>query len=201
MTDTATERPAANGYRESAVNRWSMGVPVPGAEQRTEICDGPEHDGRPFAARTLRVFPARWGSEAITWVLAGPNIRQDGTTGKYELHRKVPRDYAGRQYPEALAALDAALHGLQALVRSDAEAACAQISRALPPPPALDPGELSLLRSYADGPRIWDAAAVLPEVLALYDRGLIEPAHGAAFRLTGLGRQALAAADAEGPGA
>ena len=32
-----------------------------------------------------------------------------------------------------------------------------------------------LLRSYASGPRIWDAASLVPKVLDLADAGLIEP--------------------------
>ena len=54
-------------------------------------------------------------------------------------------------------------------------------------------GELELLRSYANGPRIWDAASIVPQVWALADKGLIEPvdANGRAYRLTGAGRKAL----------
>lgn len=128
MTDTKT----VNGYRESAVNRWSMGVPVPLAEQKDRYCDGPEHQGKLFRVSTLYVFPARWGSEHITWKLFGPNIRQNGTPGKYTLARKISRDYAAEEYPQALAALDGTLHDLKVLVRSDADAACEQIDRALP---------------------------------------------------------------------
>jgi hypothetical protein len=133
---TAEPAAGADGYRESAVNRWSMGIPVPVAEQRhPEICPGPEHAGKAFAVRTLRAYPSRSGSvdrHPITWVLSGPNIRQDGTPGKLTLHRKVTRAYAAQEYPDALACLDEALRGLQKLVRSDAEAACGQISKALP---------------------------------------------------------------------
>jgi hypothetical protein len=59
-------------------------------------------------------------------------------------------------------------------------------------------GELELLRSYAKGPRIWDAVAVLPSVYALADRGLIEPSgNSGAYRLTDAGRKAL---ETEDPG-
>lgn len=64
--------------------------------------------------------------------------------------------------------------------------------------------DLGLLRSYASGPRIWDAAALMPAVWRLRDQGLIEPATPAdddsppsrgACQLTGKGRQVLADAD------
>jgi hypothetical protein len=49
-----------------------------------------------------------------------------------------------------------------------------------------------LLRSYENGPRIWDAVAVLPGVYELEDRGLIEPVGcSGAYQLTGAGRKAL----------
>ena len=43
-----------------------------------------------------------------------------------------------------------------------------------------------LLASYADGPRIWDAADIWPHVLELAEAGLIEPVpdRGGAYRLT-----------------
>jgi DNA-binding PadR family transcriptional regulator len=55
------------------------------------------------------------------------------------------------------------------------------------------PDELQLLASYADGPRIWDAASLFPTVMSLHDRGLIEPVtqDGVAFRLTDAGRARL----------
>lgn len=51
-----------------------------------------------------------------------------------------------------------------------------------------------LLRSYENGPRIWDATAVLPDVYALADKGLIEPtgSNNGAYRLTEAGRTELA---------
>lgn len=49
--------------------------------------------------------------------------------------------------------------------------------------------ELDLLCSYARGPRIWDAAELVPGVYALEDKGLIERVPGSpAHRLTELGR-------------
>jgi hypothetical protein len=53
--------------------------------------------------------------------------------------------------------------------------------------------ELRLLRSYEDGPRIWDAADLLHRVWALADRGLIEmvPGNFCAYQLTEAGRGAL----------
>jgi hypothetical protein len=55
--------------------------------------------------------------------------------------------------------------------------------------------ELDMLRSYADGPRIWDAAVLVPVVFALADRGLTEPVHGRSgvYQLTDRGREVLAA--------
>lgn len=51
----------------------------------------------------------------------------------------------------------------------------------------------NLLASYARGPRIWDAASLLPEVTELADAGLIEPVPGsAAYQLTSAGRAELA---------
>lgn len=53
--------------------------------------------------------------------------------------------------------------------------------------------ELSLLRSYADGPRIWDAASVFEVVLRLAAKGLVEPADGdgGRYALTDAGRDVL----------
>ena len=61
----------------------------------------------------------------------------------------------------------------------------------------ITPDELRLLRSYADGPRIWDAASLVPTVHRLEDLGLIErkptPEGGSSARqLTARGRQVLA---------
>lgn len=57
--------------------------------------------------------------------------------------------------------------------------------------------ELDLLRSYENGPRIWDASAILPKVYKLAERKLIEPVSqsGYAYQLTELGRQELEAAE------
>jgi hypothetical protein len=72
-------------------------------------------------------------------------------------------------------------------------------------PPEITENELNLLRSYANGPWIWDAAALIPEVCKLQDLGLIEPAPPAddgsppsrgACQLTDKGRQVLAKTDA-----
>lgn len=61
----------------------------------------------------------------------------------------------------------------------------------------LPEAELRLLRSYADGLRIWDAAALVPAVCSLQDQGLIEPdpdpGRQPACRLTEKGRQVLEA--------
>ncbi len=52
--------------------------------------------------------------------------------------------------------------------------------------------DLRLLRSYANGPRIWDAAEILPRVHRLMDVGLIEPRFESnACQLTDKGRDAL----------
>jgi hypothetical protein len=54
--------------------------------------------------------------------------------------------------------------------------------------------ELDLLRSYENGPRIWDATEVLPRVWALADKGLVEPCGDSfvAYQLTDAGRAVLA---------
>lgn len=67
-------------------------------------------------------------------------------------------------------------------------------------PAPLDNDDLAFLRSYADGPRIWDASALAPRVFGLAARGLIEPApeyddgtpaSAFRYRLTEAGRQLL----------
>ncbi len=61
---------------------------------------------------------------------------------------------------------------------------------------ALDADEARLLRSYVDGPRIWDAASVFEMVTQLAEKGVIAPSGtSGAFAITDLGRQALAVAD------
>ena len=54
--------------------------------------------------------------------------------------------------------------------------------------------EEELLRSYENGPRIWDATALLPVVWALENKGLVEPVgpgNFLAYQLTEKGRKAL----------
>lgn len=57
--------------------------------------------------------------------------------------------------------------------------------------------ELRLLRSYLGGPRIWDAAAILPLVHGLAEQKLIEPhpdrerASRGVYQITRAGREAL----------
>jgi len=57
----------------------------------------------------------------------------------------------------------------------------------------LPKNELDFLRSYENGPRVWDATALLPGVHALQAKGLIEPvnAGGYLYQLTETGRRAL----------
>jgi hypothetical protein len=59
----------------------------------------------------------------------------------------------------------------------------------------MTPSELSLLRTYADGPLIWDAASLMHDVLSLADQGLIEPVpdpeRPGVYQLTDAGRQVL----------
>jgi hypothetical protein len=52
---------------------------------------------------------------------------------------------------------------------------------------------LELLRTYASGPRIWDAAEILARVHDLADWGLIElvPGRDGAYQLTQKGREAI----------
>jgi hypothetical protein len=54
---------------------------------------------------------------------------------------------------------------------------------------------LDLLRSYGNGPKIWDATAMLPDVYALEAKGLVEQVghEGFLYQLTGAGRTALVA--------
>jgi len=53
--------------------------------------------------------------------------------------------------------------------------------------------ELDLLRSYEDGPRIWDAAVLMPLVHSLHEQGLIEPHQDrpGVYQITQAGREAL----------
>jgi hypothetical protein len=70
----------------------------------------------------------------------------------------------------------------------------------------LNPEDMDLLRSYANGPRIWDATAIVPAVFRLHGQGLIEPAPPAedgsarstyCYQLTDAGRQVLGQEDTE----
>jgi hypothetical protein len=55
---------------------------------------------------------------------------------------------------------------------------------------------LRLLRTYEQGPRIWDAAAILPVVWVLAGKGLIKPAgDSGAYEITESGRRVLADQD------
>lgn len=53
--------------------------------------------------------------------------------------------------------------------------------------------DIQLLQSYKNGPRIWDAAEIVPRVFELADQGLIEPVpgRGGAYQLTSAGRKRL----------
>lgn len=57
--------------------------------------------------------------------------------------------------------------------------------------------ELRLLRSYLDGPRIWDATSLQNLVNGLLMQKLIEPVpgRGALNQITQLGRDALSSTD------
>ena len=57
---------------------------------------------------------------------------------------------------------------------------------------ALDADEARLLHTFADGPRIWDAASVFNVVLRLESKGLVTPVgEGSAYALTANGRTML----------
>lgn len=62
-----------------------------------------------------------------------------------------------------------------------------------PLPDGLSASALDLLRSSADGPRIWDAAEIVPRVFELAGQGLIEPIpdRGGAYQLTSKGQRYL----------
>jgi hypothetical protein len=53
--------------------------------------------------------------------------------------------------------------------------------------------DVQLLQSYKNGPRIWDAAEIVPRVFELAGQGLIEPVpdRGGAYQLTSAGRKRL----------
>lgn len=83
-------------------------------------------------------------------------------------------------------------------VLEDQEALRQILGEAEPEPDneVVTPDELDMLRSYADGPRIWDAASLVPTVTALVDKKLIRACHrwagDKACELTDLGREVLA---------
>jgi hypothetical protein len=114
-------------HRESAAGRWSVSVPIPTAEQRQETCDS-GWKGTPFRAVVLRVIPWRadLGNPA-KFVLAGPNIRGDGTTGARDLRREIRMSTLQTFYPLTLAAAKVALTELAEIVQADAETARAEI--------------------------------------------------------------------------
>lgn len=62
-----------------------------------------------------------------------------------------------------------------------------------PLPAGLNASGLDLLQSYKNGPRIWDAAEIMPRVFDLAAQGLIEPVpdRGGAYQLTSAGRKRL----------
>jgi hypothetical protein len=54
--------------------------------------------------------------------------------------------------------------------------------------------ELRLLHSYEEGPRIWDAASLQPQVISLSEQGLIQPyGNGPAYQITEKGKQVIGA--------
>jgi hypothetical protein len=102
--------------------RWPADVPIPEAEQRHVYGDHRARGKLMLTAR-LRVFV--FGPDRFAYLVAGPNIRQDGTPGALALSRDLSRDD-----PAAWAALVAALGELAAYVRADADVAAAEIARA-----------------------------------------------------------------------
>jgi hypothetical protein len=120
-------------YRMSAAGNWHVAVDISEAEQRAETAGGvvPQHTGGLFTARSLYVHAYAGGGEP-RWQVSGPNIRQDGSAGRYTLRRVITRECAEQAYPRALAGLVTALARLAWLVRADADTACAEIAMALP---------------------------------------------------------------------
>jgi hypothetical protein len=128
-----TLKSGAHLYRISAGGNWNATMPISEDEQRTEVAGGVvrHHTGEEFTARELYVHASRTGGEPW-WQVMGPNIRKDGSAGKYMLRRAVTREYAAQAYPRTLAYLDRALGELAGVIRADADEACKEISLALP---------------------------------------------------------------------
>lgn len=116
-------------YQPIAGN-WSASVPVGRAEQRTEVCDGPEHQGKDFRTDTLYIFYRGYIGRA-RYKLFGPNLRQDGSEGRYRMGRETTREYADEVYPDATTALAVALGTLAELITADAETARAEIQSSI----------------------------------------------------------------------
>jgi hypothetical protein len=101
---------------------WSVTVPVPEAERR--------HLGDAAAGRRSGMFEvAALHVCALSVRLAGPNLRQDGTTGARTLSKQASREEIMRDYPLTWAAAVTALDELTGLIREDARLACAGISQ------------------------------------------------------------------------
>jgi hypothetical protein len=109
--------------------RWSVTVPIAEEEQRQEADNGysRSHSGKPFTADTLRIAAVYQGA---IYQVTGPNIRADGSAGKFTYRRKVSRDYAESTYPAAMAVAVETAGKLAAQIRADAEQACADIAQA-----------------------------------------------------------------------
>lgn len=110
---------------QTSTLRWSAGVPVPEAERRHTDCDGPEHKGALFEVRTLRVYERLDGNAA--YQVSGPNIRADGSFGKYWLRQRISVEAAARDYPQAWTAMVTALQELAQHVRADGARAAVDI--------------------------------------------------------------------------
>jgi hypothetical protein len=117
-------------HKESPAGRWAVSVPVAPGECRTAVCNGNAWRGDSLRPSELRVRASRSGGR-IRHVLAGPNLRADGTDGGRTLIREISRADAERDYPATLASARAALAELSSLIRADADEACAEISRAI----------------------------------------------------------------------
>jgi hypothetical protein len=119
-------------YVQSPAGRWNATAPILAGERQAETAGGvvPQHTGEEFTAQALYVHGV-YGTRAPQWQVYGPNIRADGSPGRYTLRRAVTRDYAITVYPDAAAALFAALSELAVTIRADAEEATAEIRVAL----------------------------------------------------------------------
>jgi hypothetical protein len=82
-------------------------VPVPADEHRHRYCDGTglakAHQGQLFEAASFSVFAGAAVDGRFELRLAGSNIRQDGNPGAYTLARKISREDAASDYPQAWA--------------------------------------------------------------------------------------------------